>query len=644
MTYISQKNKVSVSNSSSVPLSASATFIGISEEAINYESVVVACKTDQVGNLYIDFSPDGSNWDSSLSFSVAASTNEVHRVTVTRRYFRVRFINTSVNTQSYFRLQTTLGNFKTLTSSLNSNLQNDADGLVTRSVITGETDGGIYKNVPISNEGHLEVEVHGPRLPFNSIHTENLMPIFQSDAVYGINTGQVLTTSTLSGSVSGENSLFSVQSGTTIYASASLQSRKRLRYRAGQGLVGRFAGYFNGGVNNSYALAGFGHAEDGVYFGYKNTEFGILHVERGKREVQTFTITAASTTNESITITLGGVANTVTVTNSGNINRTSWEISQGTYAGWDAYASDGKVIFVAKNAGNVTGAFSISATTANGTFSETVAGTAATETFVPQSSWNGDKLDGSGDSGYNADWTKGNVFQIGIQYLGFGAITFAVEIVNAGTNNARWVTVHTLKFPNNRITTSFGNPSYPFTAVVYSAGSTTNIGVFIGSFAGFIEGVKRLHGNRFTYGNNISTASNTNIQAIFSIMNKRVFSNRTNQSVVNILGGGIAYKHTQPGTFYIIKNGSLGGNVNFADYSTFSCSQFDTSATTVSITDNSQIIYSLPFGETGQAIFDLNSVIDEITLQPGEWITIGCRTLSGTATFASATLNTREDQ
>jgi hypothetical protein len=80
----------------------------------------------------MEFSPDGPNWDSSLSFAVAAGTNEIHRLTVTRRYFRCRFTNTSASNQTYFRLQCLAGSQAALTSALNSVIQSDADALLVR--------------------------------------------------------------------------------------------------------------------------------------------------------------------------------------------------------------------------------------------------------------------------------------------------------------------------------------------------------------------------------------------------------------------------------------------------------------------------------------------------------------------------------
>lgn len=128
----SVENKVSTVNSTTTPLNTLATFTGTGEDVLTYNSVVVACYTDYAGTLYVDFSTDGTNWDSTLSYLVAAATNEVHRITITRRYFRVRFYNSSASNQTYLRLQSILGNQTALNQSLNSNVQQDADAMNVR--------------------------------------------------------------------------------------------------------------------------------------------------------------------------------------------------------------------------------------------------------------------------------------------------------------------------------------------------------------------------------------------------------------------------------------------------------------------------------------------------------------------------------
>ncbi len=518
--------------------------------------------------------------------------------------------------------------------------------------LAGETDIGDVKKLSTTAEGHLEVEIHGPRLPFGSVHAESLTPIFQADAVYGLNDGQCLATTSGSGTATASNSAFVASTGTTIYSQGSIQSRKRLRYRAGQGVVGRFAGYFTTPAALSYQLAGFGHAEDGVYFGYREVAggtpaFGILYTNRGSREVRTLTITTASSTAENVTVTLNGTPFSIAVTASANIQRTVWELSIGTYAGWNAYPLGATVVFVKAAAGTASaGAYTVGGTTIVGSFAQTKAGVSETQTWIPQSTWNGDKMDGTGASGVTLDPTKGNVYQIGLQYLGFGAFDFKIEGAADG-NNPTFITVHTVRLPNTLTATSFGNPSFPFTMAAYSAGSTTDLAVRVGSYAGFIEGGKVLHGNRFSYFNSSTAVTDSNYRALFTVMNSRYYGGRTNQSVINLLSVSGALKHTSPCVFYLFKNATLVGNPNFSSYSTISSSLYDTAATTCSITTNEQLIWTGHLGDTGELDHHFGNGqynAEEVTLQPGEWVTLAARSVTGTPAYVTGSLNTREDQ
>lgn len=656
---VTGSGSASTLNTTTTPLGGAATFTGTAEHN-SASDVMVSCFSDTAGTLYLDFSVNGTDWRTfpTAGFAVSANSHEFHTSVKGPRYFRVRFVNAG-GAQSIFQLFTYYGDFRQPSAPLNQSISSDSDSIITRSIIAGQTDSGDYKLVPVTPEGHLEVAVHSPRLPFGALHTESLTPIFQSDAVYGLNSGQTVTTTALSGTATASDSLFVVSTGVTSTALASIQSRKRLRYRPGQSVVGRFAGRFTTPVTYSYQVMGFGHPEDGVYFGYREATgngysgvapaFGIFHIERALREVRTLTITTASSTTENVTITLNGVAFSVAVTNSGNIQRTVWEISQGVYAGWDAYAHGATVVFVRGSAQSANaGAYTLAATSAIGTFARTRAGAAGTETFIPQSTWNGDKLDGTGSSGVTIDPTLGNVYEIGIEYLGFGAIVFKVEVVPDNSNDATFVTVHTLRMPNTRLTTTFGNPSFPFTMAAYSAGSTTDLAVRAGSFAGFGEGAKILHGNRFSYFNQLTTVGATNFQCLFTIMNRRYYGGMASQVVINLTSVSGALKHTSPCIFYLIKNGSLAGNPNFQTLSSNSASVWDTAATTVTYATGDQVVWTGHLGDTGEIDHHFGGTsslnLEELTLQPGEWITLAARAVTGTPSYVTGSINTREDQ
>ena len=517
--------------------------------------------------------------------------------------------------------------------------------------IEGTLDSGVVAPISVTQEGHIETAIHGPILPFGSVHVESMTPIFQTDGVYGLNSFEVSSTTGLavgsgsgSGSATGVSNFMKCSTGTTQYSFATIQSRRRLRYRPGQGVIGRLAGLFSASVANSIVVAGFGTGESGFYFGYNGTSFGILHSTGGVREIQTMTITTASTATNNYNVTLpsGQVVN-VTATNNASTVKTAYEISQGTYPGWSATQRGSTVIFLSNDVGNkslITLGQSGAATPAAGTNVETLAGVASTDTWIYQSSWNGDKLDGTGASGFTLDPSKGNVYQIGIQYLGFGTITFQVEVPGSGGNNATFVTCHTIQVPNTRTTPSVTQPSFPFTAAAYSAGSTTDVSVSISSFAGFIEGIERELGPRQTYSATSTTVSTGSYYALFTVRNERVFASRANQAVVKIISFGAGHDDATPVSVFLIRNATLAGTPNFTQHSSTSCTYIDTSATTCTVADNSQIITTLPVSQNSSVVMTFP---DNNTIQPGETMTVAARTVTGTATWTLAVLNTRED-
>lgn len=135
MTYSPSTRRpiVSTDNSSTATLTASATFTGEWEDVGEFETVIVAVATDQDGTFTIQFSPDGSNVDSTLTRFYRTDTIEApHRFTITRRYCRITFQNTSSSDQTYFRLQTTFGSHAELNAPTDSTLAQDFDAIVVR--------------------------------------------------------------------------------------------------------------------------------------------------------------------------------------------------------------------------------------------------------------------------------------------------------------------------------------------------------------------------------------------------------------------------------------------------------------------------------------------------------------------------------
>lgn len=127
------ENRISTANSTTSPLNAAAVFTGTAEDVSQYASVVVAVKTDQNGTYSVQFSTNGTDWDSVLTrYYRTGQIEPPHRFTITRQYVRVVFTNTSASNQTYIRLQTTFGDKDELNTPMDSVLAQDYDSTAVR--------------------------------------------------------------------------------------------------------------------------------------------------------------------------------------------------------------------------------------------------------------------------------------------------------------------------------------------------------------------------------------------------------------------------------------------------------------------------------------------------------------------------------
>lgn len=116
---------------------------------------------------------------------------------------------------------------------------------------------------------------------FGTLETAELTPIMQLDFVYGINSQTGVSTVANSAIVDTDSGRLRLQSGTNSAGSAIFNSRKPARYRPGQGITARFTPIFTTGVASSTQIIGAGNVNDGYFFGYNGTTFGVLHRKGG---------------------------------------------------------------------------------------------------------------------------------------------------------------------------------------------------------------------------------------------------------------------------------------------------------------------------------------------------------------------------
>lgn len=123
----------STNNKTTTPLGAGASWVGVAD-LNGYSDVMIVAETDQDGELYIQFSQDGTNWGFPLTSQYRTDRiNAPHIYEKGYRYVRIGFNNTSANAQTYLRVAAYYGNHMTpLTAPINGVLAENYDATVVR--------------------------------------------------------------------------------------------------------------------------------------------------------------------------------------------------------------------------------------------------------------------------------------------------------------------------------------------------------------------------------------------------------------------------------------------------------------------------------------------------------------------------------
>lgn len=418
---------------------------------------------------------------------------------------------------------------------------------------------------------------------------------------------------------------FSCSTGTTAYGYGAIQSFRALNYRAGQGGLARFTARFpSGGVDNCWQGAGLINLGNELSFGYNGRDFGIWHRHDGVAEVQTLSITAAASGNETATVTIGNTAFSIPVT-SGTAAKNAHEIATYVNANttaWEAYQIGSTVQVIATTDGPKTGfSFTYSGgATIRGTWTENTNGVTKTSDFIPRKNWNVEKMRGLNPA-------YGNVYQIKYQYLGYGNIDFYVENRTTG----RFEKVHQIEYPNQHSQPSMGGPNYRMGLYAASVGSTTNVTVTSASMGAFLQGNLYPTRNPRSY-SYVKTGLTTTVNNILTIRNRRIVNSEINNNEITLLQLSMWTESTKGATFYVYGNTTLGGTPNYSQVDTNLMSDVDTSGTTVS---GGTLLAQYVIGTAGLVV-DLTPLM--IVLPPSLRITVAAKVNSGTASDTGASL------
>jgi hypothetical protein len=155
------KGEVDDNNSTTTPLGIGGVYTGTSTEIKDCGIVFVSVFTDQASatdGLSIQQSSDGTNWDHTDDYTIAANAGKNYSLNPHSLYFRVVYTNGGA-AQSVFRLQSIC---KTQTAKPSSHrikdeIVGDDDCTLVKAAITGENGTGQWHNVKTTADGNLTI-------------------------------------------------------------------------------------------------------------------------------------------------------------------------------------------------------------------------------------------------------------------------------------------------------------------------------------------------------------------------------------------------------------------------------------------------------------------------------------------------------
>ena len=143
-------------------------------------------------------------------------------------------------------------------------------------------------------------------------------------------------------------------------------------------------------------------------------------------------------------------------------------------------------------------------------------------TPVLQANWNGDKLDGTGASGYTLDLTKAQIYWMDVEWLGVGSVRMGFVI------NGQFIICHTFNHANLITSTYITSASLPLRYEIFNTAATSGASTLKQICSTVIsEGGYELRGSQQAVGTPITTAKTlTTAGTFYPIVSIRLKSTR----------------------------------------------------------------------------------------------------------------------
>lgn len=253
--------------------------------------------------------------------------------------------------------------------------------------------------------------------------------------------------------------------------------------------------------------------------------------------------------------------------------------------------------------------------------------------WIFQQDFNLDKIDGSNGTHFTYDPTKGNVFDIQYQWLGYGVVTFNIEDPETG----QFFPFHRIQYPNKntRPSTQFG--SNPITIRTECFADTAVKPVIRGaSLFAYLEGDIVYTGPSFgATGTNASVG--TGSVNIVTIKNETTYKAKTNKIPSKTKGLSFSSDGSQPVSIRIVKNATFSAALVYTSTSVDSTMTY---SNTASIVNNGSVLATFVLGKVDSIFISENDF--ETFISPGETLSIAASVSSGTSAI-SVGINWLED-
>lgn len=257
---------------------------------------------------------------------------------------------------------------------------------------------------------------------------------------------------------------------------------------------------------------------------------------------------------------------------------------------------------------------------------------------IPQDDFNGDKLDGSGDSEFILDPTMINIYRITYGYLGTAEIKFQIQVTLEDVT--QWLTFHTIDRRNKFASTSIRSPYLPLCVEVENGTTTENVVIQSGSvYAGVFDGALDDRAARL-FSANVNGVSITGINQRLAIFhNKSTFQGIANHIEANLIYVTAGVESNKPVTISVYKLPNQTRNGVWADVDVNN-STFEYSLDATIVLTNAELMISFALGKTESVQAHIRDLF--VNLLPDEYAGVAIDNAVGGTADVNTTFRWKE--